>query len=59
MSTWSVDQIKISYDQTCINGRWVAARPENWKRRTLWQRLSEAWKVFTGELDSLRWPCGQ
>jgi hypothetical protein len=42
-----------------INGRWVPARPINWRYRTLRQRISEAWLVFTGRADAFTWPEGQ
>jgi len=42
-----------------IEGRWVPARPINYKYRTFWQKLKEAWTVFIGKSDSFRWPMGQ
>lgn len=45
--------------KTEINGRWVPARPINHTCRTLRERLSEAWAVFTGKADAFTWPEGQ
>ena len=42
-----------------INGKWVPARPLNHKLRSLRQRWSEAWAVFTGKADVFTWPEGQ
>lgn len=42
-----------------INGKWVPARPENYKFDSWWSRFKDAWKVFTGKADSFRWPEGQ
>ena len=46
-------------NSTEINGRWVPSRPINWKYRTLWRRIKEAWAVFTGKADAFTWPEGQ
>lgn len=45
--------------RTDINGRWVPARPINWKYRSLRQRIREAWSVFVGKADVFTWPEGQ
>ena len=45
--------------QAHINGRWVPARSENWKFRTLRERFREAKAVFTGKADCFMWPEGQ
>jgi hypothetical protein len=37
----------------------VAARPENHKVMTRWERLKVAWRVYKGELDALQWENGQ
>lgn len=42
-----------------IDGEWVPARPENHKVRTLRERFSDAWAVFTGKADAVKWPNGQ
>ena len=42
-----------------INGKWVPARPINYRFRTLRERIRDAWAVFTGRADAFRWPEGQ
>lgn len=57
MTTWRLaDLICKDVPQTCVSGRWVPARPVNWKSRTLCERLREAWQVFTGRYDTIIWP---
>lgn len=46
-------------NQTQINGRWVPARPINWKYRSLKEKLRDAWMVFIGRADCFTWPEGQ
>ena len=41
--------------QAEIDGIWVQARPVNYQFNSFWTRLKTAYKVFTGELDALRW----
>jgi hypothetical protein len=36
-----------------IDGKWVLARPINWKCRTLSERIKEAWAVFTGKAEAI------
>ena len=42
-----------------INGSWVPARPINHTCRSLRERITEAWAVFTGKMDAVKWPEGQ
>lgn len=44
-----------------INGKWVPARPENFKKRymTLTERVKDAWEVFTCRAEAFKWPEGQ
>ena len=44
---------------TDINGKWVPARPINYKYRSIQQRFREAWAVFTGRAEAFTWPEGQ
>lgn len=37
-----------------IDGKWVVARPENFKYRTLKQKLYECWQVFIGKAEAIR-----
>jgi len=39
-----------------VNGKWVPARPINWKHRSLKTRFKEAWAVFAGKADCFTWP---
>lgn len=45
--------------QAGINGKWVPARPLNYRYRTLKERITEAWKVFIGRAEAFVWPEGQ
>jgi hypothetical protein len=45
--------------QAEINGKWVPARPINYKYRTLKEKFREAYAVFTGKADCFTWPEGQ
>ena len=58
---WTLKDLfdSASRNQVEIGGKWVPARPINWKYRTLSQRFREAWAVFTGRADSFIWPEGQ
>ena len=42
---------------TCINGRYVPARPIS--GTFIFERLKDAWAVWTGKADAFRWPEGQ
>jgi len=42
-----------------IDGKWVPARPINYKYRTLGERIHEAWEVFTGKVETFYWPGNQ
>jgi len=46
---------------TCINGKWVPARPENYKKKylNLFQRLHRAYLVFSCKADCFTWPENQ
>ena len=44
-------------NSTCINGKWVPARPISGTFR--WERLRAAWEVFRGRADAFTWPSGQ
>ena len=47
--------------QAQINGKWVPARPENFKpsHLPLWKRLRYAWQVIRGSAETFVWPEGQ
>ena len=60
---WTLEQLRERLDvsQTCINGRWVPLRPENFKKymMTFWERLYHAWEVFQCRAEAFKWPEGQ
>lgn len=42
-----------------FNGKWVPARPINWKHRKLRERIKESMAVFSGKAEAFTWPEGQ
>jgi len=58
---WTLKSLLRSAEQTQaeINGKWVPARPLNWKCRSFRERLCEAWAVFKGRAEAFTWPEGQ
>lgn len=42
---------------TCINGKWMPARPIGLSGFS--NRIKLAWMVFTGKADAVKWPGGQ
>jgi hypothetical protein len=59
VTVWRVENLGINEPKACVNGKWVPARPVNYKYRTLFERIREAWLVFTGKADCFIWPEGQ
>lgn len=39
--------------QVKIDGKWVIARPINYRVDTIWDRLRDAWSVLTGKAEAL------
>ena len=37
------------------DGRYIFARPDNWRYRNLIERIKDAWTVFTGKADAVKW----
>jgi hypothetical protein len=60
---WTLEWIlkHANDNQTEIQGKWVPARPENYKKEylLLWERFYRAWLVFIGKADCFMWPEGQ
>ena len=56
MTVYSVEEIRGDWPDAHIGDEWVPARPINYTVRTLWERVREAWDVFRGKTDSIRWP---
>lgn len=42
-----------------INGKWVPARPINYRCESWWNRVKAAWLVLCGKADAVIWPEGQ
>lgn len=60
-NVWSLKSLtKVALENsTEIDGKWVPVRPLGFIGLFLFHRISVAWRVFTGELDAVKWPCGQ
>ncbi|MCK5603390.1 hypothetical protein KAR91_16010 [Candidatus Pacearchaeota archaeon] len=59
---WELKQLQDKdAAQVCINGKWVPARPENYKPKylSLRERLRIAYNVFIGKAEAFTWPEGQ
>ena len=59
---WTLKQLQdTERSQTEINGKWVPARPLNYKRKymSLGDRIRHAWAVFTCKAEAFTWPEGQ
>lgn len=57
---WNLDSLQErNQSKAFIKGKWVAARPINYKYRTLKEKLTDAWNVFTGKAEAFKWPEGQ
>lgn len=46
-------------NQANINGKWAPVRPLNYRYRTFTERLKDAWAVFNGYADAIKWPENQ
>jgi hypothetical protein len=57
--SWKLKDLMTHETSTQINGKWMPARPINWKYRTLREKLKDAWSAFTGKADTFLWPGGQ
>ena len=55
---YKMEELQNWNDYTCpkIRGKWVPARPENYKYRSFVERLKDAWAVFIGKADAFIWP---
>jgi len=56
---WKLKSLQNLDTQAEINGKWVPARPENYKFRSFREKLKDALAVFSGEAEAFRWPEGQ
>lgn len=55
---WSLRELMNWETQSEICGRWVPARPLNYRKKylSLWASLKRAWLVFNGTADCFMWP---
>ena len=57
---WTLKELQDTNQPiTCINNKWVPCRPENWKHRSLKQKIKESWSVFKGDSEPFKWPENQ
>ena len=58
---WNLKQLieSANTDAAEIEGEWVPARPINYKVESIWERIHNAWLVFRGKADAVKWPKGQ
>lgn len=57
---WNLDSLQERNQSTVfINGKWVTARPVNYKYRSFKEKIVDAWSVFIGKADAFKWPEGQ
>lgn len=52
MAIYNIDSLVDT--RTEIEGKWVICRPVNYKYRSFKERLSDAWAVFSGKADAVR-----
>jgi len=52
---WTIKELREWPNETLVNGKWVPARPLNWRHRSLLQRIKEAIAVFFGRAESFVW----
>ena len=53
MAVYNIDGMLDTQAQ--VDGKYVVARPENYKYRGLIERLSDAWEVFIGSADAVKY----
>ena len=58
---WTLKQLQHPETLAEINGKWVPARPLNYKRGylSLRKRIKHAWAVFMCRAEAFTWPEGQ
>lgn len=58
---WKLKELLEWNSQAEINGKWVPARPLNYKPCLcpIWKRLRYAWQVVRGHAETFVWPEGQ
>ena len=54
---WKLNELQYNQlDQKEINGKWLYARPINYKYRNLFEKLKEAYLVFIGKVEIFIFP---
>jgi len=58
---WTLDELRKPVTEAQINGRWVPARPLNYKKKymSFRKRIRHAWEVFMCRAEAFTWPEGQ
>jgi len=58
---WTLkDLLNAATTTSCfINGKWVPARPINYRHESIKARFRNAWAVFNGKADAVKWPENQ
>ena len=60
---WNLESLieASKHTEANINGKWVPARPLNFKRPyvSLRQRIRDAWEVFWCRAEAVKWPGNQ
>jgi hypothetical protein len=54
MALYTADSIAES-DSAFVDGRWVMARPINYKYESVLERIKQAYNVLIGKYDSIKW----
>jgi len=52
MAVYGVDNLLGC--QAKVSGEWVIARPENYKYRGLKEKICDAWAVYTGKANAVK-----
>ncbi len=54
---WKIERLIefCGQNRANINGKWIAARPLNWKFRSLKERIKDALAVFRGTAEAFKW----
>ena len=58
---WKLEELQNDQCYANINGKWVPARPLNYKREWcgLFRRVCYAWMVLIGKHETFEWPENQ
>ena len=59
---WRLNELRDKdIPRVYINNKWVPARPVNYQKKymTFWERIRNAYEVFTCRAEAFKWPMGQ